>query len=138
MIDLTRFVIMHDEMYEEALSEIKSGYKSGHWIWYIFPQLKGLGKSEISEYYGISDLKEAKAYMKHPVLGNHLVEICEVLYRLDDDVDYIFGYPDDMKVKSCMTLFEKACPKQKIFGKILDKFYNAERDHNTINLLNIP
>lgn len=90
--------------YEEALQEVKNGRKRGHWIWYIFPQMRGLGKSERSVYYGINGREEAKAYAEHPVLGKHLVEICEVLYSSGHSVYDIFG-ADVIKVRSCVQLF---------------------------------
>ncbi len=136
MNNIDRFVEMHELYYPVALREIQDGYKRSHWMWYIFPQLKGLGHSSKSEYYGIDGLKEAKEYMNNEYLRHNMIEICNELIKLDDSVDNIFGYPDNLKLNSSMTLFEYAIPEEKIFGKIIDKFYNGKRDKNTINILN--
>lgn len=131
-----RFVEMHDLYYPVALAEIKDGYKRSHWMWYIFPQLKGLGHSAKSEYYGLSCSEEVKEYMSNKYLRNNTLEICSELLKLDADIDNIFGYPDNLKLKSSMTLFEYALPEEKVFKSIIDKFYNGERDELTLELLN--
>ncbi len=131
-----RFIEMHELYYSIALSEIKDGHKKSHWMWYIFPQLKGLGHSSKSKYYGISCVEELEEYMSNEYLKNNTLEICRELLKLNDDIDNIFGYPDDLKLKSSMTLFERVFPKEKIFKNIIDKFYNGKRDEITINLLN--
>ena len=125
MYDIDRFIKMQELYYEVALSEIKDGYKRTHWIWYIFPQLKGLGQSYNSEYYGLDGTKEVIEY----------IEICNELYKLDDSIENIFGYPDYLKLNSCMTLFEYSIPEEKIFGKIIDKFYNGKRDRVPLEML---
>ena len=130
-----RFIEMHDLYYPVALAEIKDGYKRSHWMWYIFPQLKGLGHSAKSEYYGISCIDEVKEYMSNKYLRNNTLEICSELLNLNDDIDNIFGYPDNLKLKSSMTLFEYALPEEKVFKSIIDKFYNGERDEVTISML---
>ncbi|WP_440320762.1 DUF1810 domain-containing protein [Laedolimicola sp.] len=118
--------------YEEG----KDGYKRTHWMWYIFPQIAGLGMSPTSQFYAIANLEEAKAYLKDPVLGAHMLKLCQALLELESqDAAAIFGWPDDMKLKSCMTLFEQAEPEQPIFGRILDEFFMGERDQKTIELL---
>ena len=127
---------MHELYYPVALAEIKDGYKRSHWMWYIFPQLKGLGHSQKSEYYGLSNVEEVKEYMNNEYLKNNTFEICNELLKLNDDIDNIFGYPDNLKLKSSMTLFEYAFPNEKIFKNIIDKFYNGERDITTLNILN--
>lgn len=135
MYDIDRFIKMQELYYEVALFEIKDGYKKTHWIWYIFPQLKGLGQSYNSEYYGIDGVDEVIEYMKNPYLRSNMIEICNELYKLDDSIENIFGYPDYLKLNSCMTLFEYSIPKEKIFGKIIDKFYNGKRDRVTLEML---
>ncbi len=134
--DLSRFLEAHEKDYQKALKEVKAGYKRTHWMWYIFPQIAGLGMSRTSRFYSIADLGEAKAYLENTILGSHLTELCEALLALEsNDAAEIFGRPDDMKLKSCMTLFEKADPKQELFGKVLEKFFDGERDKNTLKLL---
>lgn len=135
MYDIDRFIKMQELYYEVALSEIKDGYKRTHWIWYIFPQLKGLGQSYNSEYYGLDSVNEVIEYMRNPYLRNNMIEICNELYKLDDSIENIFGYPDYLKLNSCMTLFEYSIPEKKIFGKIIDKFYNGKRDRVTLEML---
>lgn len=135
MYDIDRFIKMQELYYEVALSEIKDGYKRTHWIWYIFPQLKGLGQSYNSEYYGLDGVDEVIEYMRNPYLRNNMIEICNELYKLDDSIENIFGYPDYLKLNSCMTLFEYSIPEEKIFGKIIDKFYNGKRDSVTLEIL---
>ena len=135
MYDIDRFIKMQELYYEVALSEIKDGYKRTHWIWYIFPQLKGLGQSYNSEYYGFDSVNEVIEYMRNPYLRNNMIEICNELYKLDDSIENIFCYPDYLKLNSCMTLFEYSIQEEKIFGKIIDKFYNGKRDRVTLEML---
>lgn len=131
-----RFIEMHELYYEVALNEIRDGHKRSHWMWFIFPQLKGLGHSAKSDYYGISCVEEVREYMSNEYLKNNTLEICNELLNLNDDIDNIFDYPDNLKLKSSMTLFEYALPEEKVFKSIIDKFYNSEKDETTINLLN--
>ena len=134
--DLDRFVKAQAYDYDAALREIRSGRKRSHWMWYIFPQLQGLGFSSTAQYYGIRDLEEAKAYIAHPVLGPRLKEISEALLGLDTrDPSAVMGYPDDLKLRSCMTLFELAAPEQPVFGHVLEKYYAGRRDSRTLELL---
>ena len=134
--DLDRFVKAQAYDYDAALREIRSGRKRSHWMWYIFPQLQGLGFSSTAQYYGIRDLEEAKAYIAHPVLGPRLKEISEALLGLDTcDPSAVMGYPDDLKLRSCMTLFELAAPEQPVFGRVLEKYYAGRRDGLTLELL---
>lgn len=120
-----RFIEMHELYYPVALAEIKDGHKRSHWMWYIFPQLKGLGHSSRSDYYGLSGIKEVKEYMSNKYLRNNTLEICNELLKINDEIDNIFGYPDNLKLKSSMTLFEYSLPNEKVFGNIIDKFYNG-------------
>ena len=135
MYNIDRFVDMHKLNYEAALQEIKNGYKRSHWMWYIFPQLKDLGRSSTSEYYGIENIDEVKEYMENDYLKNNMLEICNGLLKQDEDIRYIMGYPDYLKLNSCMTLFEYAFPEEKIFSKVIDKFYNGKRDKMTIDII---
>lgn len=135
-LHLNRFIDAHLRDYPNALSEIKIGRKQSHWMWYIFPQIAGLGTTEISNYYSIQDIEEAKGYMEEPLLRSHLLEISEALLELEtNDANRVFGYPDDMKLKSSMTLFLEACPQEKVFQKVLDKFFHGMKDQKTVNLL---
>ena len=134
--DLERFRKAQEADYALALEEIKEGQKRSHWIWYIFPQLKGLGFSGMSGYFGISGIAEAKAYMRDPVLGKRLLEISgALLVHTGKNISAIFGYPDDRKVRSCMTLFSIAEPDEEIFRKVIDGFYGGEKDERTIQIL---
>ena len=135
---LDKYVSAQARDYDDALREIRGGRKRSHWIWYIFPQLDGLGYSPTAQYYGIRDLEQAKDYMAHPVLGPRLVEISEALLALpSSDPGAVMGYPDDLKLCSSMTLFELAAPDQPVFGKVLDKFYSGRRDPLTLQLLGL-
>lgn len=136
--ELDKFVSAQRQDYLTALEEISGGRKRSHWMWYIFPQLRGLGFSSTAQYYGIKDLEQAKDYMEHPVLGRHLIEISTALLSLDtSNPSAVMGYPDDLKLCSCMTLFEVAAPDQPVFGKVLDKFYHGRRDSATLDLLGL-
>lgn len=134
--DLERFRKAQRGAYDEALAEIKRGRKNGHWMWYIFPQLSGLGMSATSLYYGIRGLDEAKAYLKDPVLGERLREISEALLEIEtNDPRAVFWSPDDMKLRSCMTLFSVAAPECDLFKKVLDKFFDGKPDPLTLDML---
>ena len=138
MRDLNRFVLAQESSYDRALAEVKDGCKRSHWMWYIFPQIAGLGQTSTSRLYAIDDLEEAQAYLRHPVLGPRLLEISEALLALNtDSVIAVFGWPDDMKLRSCMTLFAQADPEQEIFQKVLDKFYGGKPDTLTLDLLGL-
>ena len=135
--DLERFVKAQQVAYEMALHEIETGKKRGHWIWYIFPQIKGLGHSYRSEFYGISCKEEAQAYWAHPMLNQRLREITQALLDCDNPrAEDIFGYPDVKKVKSCMTLFDLVSPND-IFERVLHKYYNGERCTKTLRRLSL-
>lgn len=132
---LERFVDAQERMYERALEEVKSGKKLSHWIWYIFPQLKGLGMSGNSYYYGIDDIEEARAYLKHPVLGARLREITSVfLDSVGKNAQDVFGYLDAMKVRSCMTLFNEVS-NDDLFRKVLERYYSGLADEKTLTIL---
>jgi uncharacterized protein (DUF1810 family) len=131
--DLERFVDAQAADYDRALAEIKSGAKRSHWIWYVFPQVDGLGSSSMSKRYAIKSVDEARAYLAHPVLGPRLIEICEATLVIEGKSAHdIFGSPDDMKLKSCATLFASVSSPASVFERLLDKFFKGERDRKTL------
>lgn len=133
--DLERFVEAQELMYPMAFDEVRNGRKRGHWIWYIFPQLKGLGMSENSQYYGIDGIKEARAYLQHPVLGARLREITTAFLELvGKNAQEVFGHLDAMKVCSCMTLFNEVSDDD-LFQRVLDRYYNGVADDRTLEIL---
>ena len=137
--DLERFVKMQEYNYDTALKEIREGRKKSHWIWYIFPQLVGLGRSRMAQHYGLEDIEEAKQYLAHPVLGARLKEICGALMSLgldQNDPEYVMGgHPDDWKLQSCMTLFAAISEEGSVFHDVLYKFFGGERDQKTLAML---
>lgn len=134
---IERFAAAQQDVYQQALQEIKNGKKQSHWMWYIFPQIRGLGFTDYNVYYGIKDLNEAKAYLNDPVLGKRLIEISEaVLSQQGKTALEIFGRPDERKLKSCMSLFGRIENTDPVFQKVLDKYYGGEHDDKTISLLN--
>jgi uncharacterized protein (DUF1810 family) len=136
--ELKKFLDAQNQVYLKALSEIKEGKKNSHWMWYIFPQIKGLGSSETAKFYAITDLEEAAAYLSHPVLGKHLIEIAEEVLNLNGKTaTQIFGTPDDMKLRSCMTLFANVENANSVFQKVLAKYFNGLPDELTLQLLNL-
>ena len=133
--DLERFVEAQELMYMMALDEVRNGRKRGHWIWYIFPQLKGLGESYNSSYYGIDGIEEARAYLAHPVLGARLREITAAFLALKgESTKDVFGHLDAMKVRSCMTLFNEVADDD-LFRNVLDRYYNGVADNRTLAIL---
>lgn len=134
---LERFVKAQEYDFALALREIKNGRKESHWMWYIFPQIEGLGHSPTAQYYAVKDRKEAEDYMGHPLLGSRLLEISGELLKLKSgDAREVLGWPDDMKLKSSMTLFE-AVSGEKVFAQVLEKFFGGERDAYTLEKLGI-
>ncbi|MCD8379303.1 MAG: DUF1810 domain-containing protein [Lachnospiraceae bacterium] len=134
--DLERFVRAQENDYETALSEIQSGMKRSHWMWYIFPQIIGLGRSGIAVYYSIADEGEARAYMQNDLLKGHLLEISNALLMIESsDPERVMGYPDNLKLQSCMTLFAEAAPEEEVFQKVLDKYFAGEKDRRTLQIL---
>ena len=134
--NLARFVEAQDRVFARAWSELSAGRKETHWMWFIFPQLGGLGQSEMSKRYGIRGLDEARAYMQHPILGERLRECTRlVVSGAEANVNAIFGYPDDLKFHSSMTLFACACGDCSPFHDALAKFFGGEDDAGTVKLL---
>ena len=135
--NLARFVNAQEGVYTIALNEIKRGRKTSHWMWYIFPQIRGLGYSDTAIKFAIKSKSEATEYLQHPVLGNRLVEISSALLNLaTNNAVEIFGHVDSLKLKSCMTLFSLLENTNPVFQKVLDKFFKGEKDSNTIALIN--
>ena len=135
---LDRFLDAQRGDYAAALAEVRRGRKTSHWMWYIFPQIAGLGQSSTARYYSIRDLEEAREYYAHPVLGQRLREISGVLLELrGSDPVAVFGGIDSMKLKSSMTLFAVAAPDDPLFQQVLDKYYGGERDALTLRILGL-
>ncbi len=134
--NLHRFVDAQQDLYASVLSELRQGRKHGHWIWFIFPQLKGLGHSPNSEFYGIASLQEARAYLQHPVLGSRLKECVQLVNAVEGhSAEDVFGEIDAMKFRSCMTLFAQATPENEAFVHALQKYYAGEVDSATVRYL---
>ena len=134
--DLSRFHRAQARDYDQALSEIRAGYKRSHWIWYIFPQIQGLGYSSTAQFYAIQDLGEAKAYLADPVLRERLLEISGALLGLENsDPSRVMGYPDDLKLRSSMTLFSLAEPDNPVFPAVLKKFFHGSMDERTVAIV---
>jgi len=134
--DLDRFVRAQQVDYDRALSEIRGGRKRTHWMWYIFPQIAGLGRSWASLHYAISGIGEAEAYLRHPVLGPRLLKCAEaVLHHEELTASAIFGHPDDMKLRSSATLFASVSPAGSPFHRIIDRFFQGQPDEKTCRLL---
>ena len=134
--DLSRFVQAQKPDYEDALREIRRGRKTSHWMWYIFPQVDGLGFSATSRFYAIQSLAEAAAYLAHPILGPRLQECAEAVLGVEGrSATEIFGCPDDLKLRSCATLFACASPAGSAFHRVLDKYFQGQPDRKTLELL---
>ena len=134
--NLERFVDRQKDSYDTAYKELSQGMKQSHWMWWIFPQIIGLGMTSISKEYSIKSIEEARAFLDHPYLGKNLKEICKVLLDTkSNDASYVMGYPDDLKLCSSMTLFIEADPEEKLFQQVLDKFFNGRKDSRTLDIL---
>jgi len=136
--DLNRFLNAQAGVYPQVLAELRAGQKLSHWIWFIFPQMKGLGQSSHSHFYGIGSLEEAVAYTRHPVLGPRLEE-CTILVNMvkKRPIEQILGHPDDLKFRSSMTLFSRAAPDNAVFIEALDKYFAGRPDKLTLELLGV-
>lgn len=133
---LQRFLKAQERDYSVALAEIKAGKKKSHWMWYIFPQIAGLGFSDTSKYYALENLEQAQQYLEHPVLGNRLIEISTALLELNsNNATQVFGTPDDLKLRSSMTLFAEVENTNHVFEKVLGKFFEGKKDLRTIEIL---
>jgi uncharacterized protein (DUF1810 family) len=134
--NLARFVEAQATEYAQVQDELRAGRKRSHWIWFIFPQLKGLGRSPTAEHYGIASIEEAKAYLEHPILGPRLEECTRLMNRIEgSSVDEILGFPDNLKFRSSMTLFANAAPANPLFSEALKKYFAGEPDPLTLDLL---
>ena len=134
--NLNRFLEAQMTTYEGAMLELARGRKESHWIWYVFPQIDGLGRSDTAKLYSIKSLEEGRAYLEHPVLGQRLIEACEVLLNLKDKpIDEVMGYPDDLKLLSSMTLFETLSEPISIFTKIIEIYFDNERDKISLEII---
>jgi len=134
--DLARFVTAQKGAYARALAEIRAGRKRTHWMWFVFPQIQGLGTSSTARFYAISDRAEAQAYLAHQILGPRLLEIAEALLAVEGGTaSEIFGYPDDLKLRSCATLFASVSAPGSVFERVLEKFYGGEPDPETLRRL---
>ena len=136
--DLSRFLNAQEAIYGKVLAELRSGQKQSHWMWYIFPQIEGLGESAVSKRYAITCLEEARQYLKHPVLGPRLLECADLVLVIEDrSVSEIFGYPDDLKLKSSMTLFSCIPEADPVFKEVLEKYFRGSLDSRTIRQLEL-
>lgn len=134
--DLKRFVLAQESVYSQVCDELRRGHKRSHWIWFIFPQMKGLGHSSMADKYGIVSEYEAEAYLAHPVLGPRLIECTELVNAVQGrSISQIFGYPDDMKFRSSMTLFAHIADGNDVFVKALEKYFAGQPDQMTLDLL---
>jgi uncharacterized protein (DUF1810 family) len=135
-VSLERFVEAQEGIYARALAELRAGKKRSHWMWFIFPQIAGLGHSAMAQMYALASLDEAKAYLAHPLLGPRLRECCEAVLAVDGKSAHaIFGSPDDLKFRSSLTLFAEAAPSATVFSDLLRKYYSGEADLLTLQKL---
>lgn len=135
-IDLSRFLRAQEGTFDQALSEIRGGLKQSHWMWFIFPQFDGLGFSETARYYAIHSVNEATAYLEHPVLGSRLRECMEAVLAIQGhSMLEVFGTPDDLKLRSCATLFASVSPEESVFQQVLKKHFGGVPDEKTLDLL---
>ena len=133
---LSRFVEAQEKIYTRALAELENGRKRSHWMWFVFPQIEGLGFSSTTQYFSIKSLEEARRYLDHPLLGKRLIECAETILALEGQTaSSIFGYPDDLKLKSSMTLFAAAAEPHSVFSRVLGKYYQGNRDERTVAIL---
>jgi uncharacterized protein (DUF1810 family) len=134
--DLSRFTRAQQPVYDQVLAELRSGRKQTHWMWFIFPQIEGLGQSPTSRFYAIRRREEARQYLSHAVLGARLVECAELVLAIEGRaVSQIFGHPDDLKLRSSMTLFEEVAGPDSVFSRVLDVCFDGDRDVRTLELL---
>ncbi|OUM04742.1 calpastatin [Pseudomonas syringae] len=134
--NLQRFVNAQQLVFQQVLTELEAGHKRSHWMWFVFPQIQGLGHSDMAQRYAISDLDEARAYLQHPLLGTRLEQCASIIVpQVGRTARQMFGSPDDMKLHSSMTLFAIAAPDRPVFQEVLDTFFEGERDAMTVRRL---
>lgn len=134
--NLERFLKAQEPVYAQVCAELRAGRKESHWMWFIFPQIEGLGHSSTARYYAISSLDEAKAYLDHPILGARLRECCELVNQIEGrSIEDVFGYPDDLKFRSSATLFERAAAQPDVFDAALEKYFGGRGDAATVERL---
>jgi uncharacterized protein (DUF1810 family) len=134
--DLKRFLSAQEPVFERVLTELRSGEKRSHWMWFIFPQIEGLGQSTTSRYYSIKSKAEAREYLNHPILGPRLVECAEIILGIEEkNATEIFGFPDDLKLQSSMTLFSYVAEANSIFEQVIKEYFDGKRDDETLRLL---
>jgi uncharacterized protein (DUF1810 family) len=134
--DLSRFTAAQADTYQDALAELKAGSKRTHWMWFVFPQIAGLGSSEMARRYAIESLAEARAYLADAVLGPRLIECASALLGVEGrSAEQIMGFPDDLKLRSSMTLFRRAAPEVEVFQEVLDRYFDGKPDPQTLNLV---
>ena len=135
--NLNRFIEAQVDSYESAMGELSRGRKSGHWIWYIFPQIDGIGSTDTTKLYSIKSVEEAQAYLAHPVLGERLIKSCEILLTIEGvSISDVMGFPDDLKLKSSMTLFAYISPLNSIFRRVLNEYFEGNLDEVSIKIIN--
>ena len=134
--NLSRFTKAQEGVYDRAMAELNAGHKRTHWMWFIFPQIDGLGHSSISRRYAIKGIEEARAYLKHPLLGARLSDCAEAVLGIEGrSAAEMFGFPDDLKLRSSMTLFGSISQQGSVFDRVLEKFFNGQQDEKTLQLL---
>ena len=134
--DLNRFISAQENIYPKVISELNGGYKQSHWMWFIFPQIDGLGRTQTARHYAIKSKQEADEYLRNPILGSRLLECSDILLSLEGrSVSDIFAYPDDLKLHSCMTLFSAMAESHSVFEQVLDKYFESEQDTKTLQIL---
>jgi uncharacterized protein (DUF1810 family) len=134
--NLNRFTKAQEGIYDRVMAELTGGRKRGHWMWFVFPQIEGLGHSSISRQYAIKSIEEAREYLKHPLLGARLSDCAEAVLGIEgSSASEIFGFPDDLKLRSSMTLFATISEHGSVFALVLDKFFNGDQDERTLQLL---
>ncbi|MBU0664448.1 MAG: DUF1810 domain-containing protein [Proteobacteria bacterium] len=135
--DLNRFSRAQEKIYPKVLEELRKGRKESHWMWFIFPQIEGLGRSATAKFYAIKSLEEAAAYLNHPVLGQRLLQCSESLLNIHQkSASAIFGFPDEWKLRSCMTLFATIAEEDSVFARVLANYFNGQTDQRTMEILN--
>jgi uncharacterized protein (DUF1810 family) len=136
MFNLDRFISAQENIYDHVVAELKTGKKRSHWMWFIFPQIDGLGKSSTAKFYALKSLEEARAYFNHPILGQRLLECTQLVLSIKNrTASQIFGFPDDLKLKSSMTLFSLISPSESEFNQVLVQFFDGEKDMRFIKII---